>query len=115
MKKLSRMIGFIGGVSSLLLWLIFIFLNPYSTVVGSDTVLLTCFLLVLPAFLALLSTIYLSEWGMLIVVIWALPISLYLTLTPGIFALMGIAWLLYLLSFILMITEKKNNYSVDFI
>jgi hypothetical protein len=108
-KKLSLLFGIIGGVSSIILWFLLNFKNPYSSLVTTDTIGNTFFLLLLPALLALFAAITAKRWLMLLAFIWALPISLYLALTPGIFALYGVTCLFYFASFLCMRYVKFNK------
>lgn len=106
---MSRVVGFIAGLMNMLIWAMFTFFNPYSSAfVGIDTALLTFFLLALPALFIMIFIRVSNHFFMLIAVIWSLPCSLYFALTPGIFAIAGFAWLLYLLSFILITIYKKK-------
>ncbi|MFC0562486.1 hypothetical protein ACFFH4_27035 [Halalkalibacter alkalisediminis] len=100
-KKLSSVLGVIAGLASIILWLVFIFFNPYSSA-GIGTILISFFMLLLPALLAVKASIQYKDFELLIAFIWSLPYSVYFAFTPGIFALFGISCLLYLVSFILI-------------
>lgn len=59
-------------------------------------------MLFIPACLAIVAVISAKPAFMLIAFIWALPYSLYLFFTPGIFKFFGASCLLYLISYLLM-------------
>ncbi|MED1607871.1 hypothetical protein P4U90_21370 [Cytobacillus kochii] len=114
MKEISRVVGFIAGLISMIIWGMFTFFNPYSSdFVGIGTALLTFFLLALPALFIIIFIRVSNQFIMLIAVIWSLPCSLYFALTPGFFAIAGLAWLLYLISLILLTLHKKKYNSVN--
>ncbi|MEK5429198.1 hypothetical protein [Cytobacillus sp. FSL R7-0680] len=113
MKEISRVVGFIAGLISMIIWGMFTFLTYSSDFVGIGTALLTFFLLALPALFIIIFIRVSNQFIMLIAVIWSLPCSLYFALTPGFFAIAGLAWLLYLISLILMTLHKKKYNSVN--
>ncbi|WP_156289529.1 hypothetical protein [Oceanobacillus salinisoli] len=109
MKKMSKIFGVIGGISGIILWSILVYINPYSDSVGANSNIGLFFMLFLPACLAIIASFITSSILLFISFLWSLPYSLYLSLTPGIFALFGLVCLTYLLSFvILLITERKK-------
>lgn len=101
-KILPRIIGVAGGLLSIILWTIFNFFNPYSNQIEVDPALIMFFMILLPAVLAIIASITSKPSWVLIAFIWATPYSLYLVLTPGIFALFGISCMFYLLSFLMI-------------
>lgn len=101
--KLSSVIGLLSGILSILLWIIFFFFNPYSNLgLGFDTFIGTVLVLVLPAFLAIYASIRTKRLLMLLAFIISVLPSLYVMLTPSIFALFGLVNVLYLVSYFLM-------------
>ncbi|MCK1998636.1 hypothetical protein MPH47_15635 [Psychrobacillus psychrodurans] len=102
MLKKSSLLGLVAAIISIVLWMLLNFFNPYSNGTSNDTTLITLFMLVLPATLAIISSFTARKSLMLIAFIWSLPISLYMLMTPGIFLLFGITSFCYLLSYILM-------------
>lgn len=77
----------------------------------------TFFMLFLPAFLAIIASLTSKNALMLIAFLWSLTLSLYLGLTPGIFAMFGITSVSYLMSYLFMrLANKKrfinNNFKV---
>ena len=69
----------------------------------------TFFMLFLPACLAIIASLITKKFLMLLAFVWSLPLSLYLVLTPGIFALFGITCITYLISFLFMKLSKSKN------
>ena len=113
MKKISRFLGVVTGLSSVFLWLVLVFFNPYSSDDGARIAVITFTMLLLPACLAIIAAIQPNSTGMLIAFIWSLPVSAYLAMTPGIFAFFGLSSFIYLVSFIMMLIGKKivnNNF-----
>ena len=110
MKNVSRFLGTIAGLSSICLWIVLIFFNPYSSAwVGTAAITFT--MLLLPACCAIIAAMYSNSTGMLVAFIWSLPLSAYLAMMPGIFVFFGLTSFVYLVSFIMMIVGKKimNN------
>ncbi len=108
MKKVGLFLGVIAGVSSIFLWVVFSFLNPYSSP-AADSLVNTFVTLFLPACLAIFASITSKKFLMLVAFLWSIPISYYVSLTPGIFALFGVTCLLYLMCFLLMIFTEKSR------
>ena len=104
----SLLLGGIGGFASIVLWIIFTFLNPYSNGTEMGPIVIIFLMLFLPACLALVATISSRRLLMLLSFIWSLPFSLYVVLTPGIFALFGATCMLYLISFLFMKSVKSK-------
>ncbi|RIW28942.1 hypothetical protein D3H55_20470 [Bacillus salacetis] len=105
-------LGMSSGIASLALWLLFSFHNPYSTVTDIGPMFITFFMLCLPGALAIAASIKRKPKWLFLSFIWSLPLSLYLVLTPGVFALFGVTSIMYLMGFILMGNKKgmrKNH------
>ncbi|PGZ90947.1 hypothetical protein [Bacillus sp. AFS029533] len=109
MIKISSILGVCSSVVSILLWVVLNYFNPYSNGIETDVVTRTAIMLFFPACLALFASLTYRKWLLLVAFIWSLPISLYLALTPGIFAVFGITSLCYLISFIFMLKEKRRK------
>ncbi|PKG27598.1 hypothetical protein CWS20_17885 [Cytobacillus horneckiae] len=105
-RKTSIFLGVIAGVSSIFLWFVLNFYNPYSNLTDSEPMINTFFMLFLPACLAIIASLTSKIFLMLIVFLWSLPISLYLFFTPSIFALFGLTSIFYLISLLLMRRAK---------
>ncbi|MFX3632393.1 MAG: hypothetical protein ACE3L7_09495 [Candidatus Pristimantibacillus sp.] len=109
-KSISYSIGLLASIGSIILWILFAFLNPYThEPVARDVLLNTLLTLCLPACLALLATIIRRARFMLIAFVWSLPISLYTAMTPSIFKWFGLTCLLYLIAGLLMINKNKQR------
>ncbi|WP_129692256.1 hypothetical protein [Gottfriedia acidiceleris] len=107
MLKNASILGVCTSVVSILLWVVLNYFNPYSNSTETDVVTRTAIMLFFPAYLALFASLTYRKWILLLAFIWSLPISLYMALTPGIFAVFGITSLCYLISFILMRKVKR--------
>ncbi|OZU89420.1 hypothetical protein CIL03_06830 [Virgibacillus indicus] len=81
----SRWLGGIAGITSIALWFILIFFNPYSEAFQMEPFLNTLFTLFLPACLAIGAAVAKRKYFMLIAFIWSAPMSTYMALTPGVF------------------------------
>ena len=108
-RNIGKLVGGIGGVASILLWILLSFFNPYDSQVDFEPIKNTFFMLFLPASLALISTLTSERWLMLLAFIWSLPLSLYFILTPGIFLLFGVTCIAYLISYVCMILPMKKK------
>ncbi|MFD1039691.1 hypothetical protein ACFQ3N_14985 [Virgibacillus byunsanensis] len=107
-KKTAIFTGVTAGISSMVLWIIMNFYNPYSSILEYEPLASTFFMLFLPAALATVAALTSKKFFMLITFLWSLPLSLYFLLTPGIFALFGITSFAYLISYLFM-REKKRS------
>ncbi len=108
MQKKSAFLGIAGGFITILLWLLFAFINPYNTP-SIEPIFNTFFMLVLPACLAVYASTKLSNRMMIIAFLWSLPLNLYMIATPGIFAYFGISSALYLISILLSLFNKQSS------
>ncbi|PWU68249.1 MULTISPECIES: hypothetical protein [Gracilibacillus] len=105
----SRIIGTIAGLSSLLLWFSFHFMNPYNDLIGIEPFFRTTLLLALPACLAIYAAWRRKKVPMLIAFIWSFPLSLYTGLTQSMYSFFGITCLFYLTSYFLMLLSERTN------
>ncbi|MED4018252.1 hypothetical protein [Sutcliffiella cohnii] len=106
-KNIS-VVGIAGGVFSIILWINFAFVNPYNDPTMGP-MLNTFFMLLLPACLAIFSSIKLSQLLMFIAFVWSVPMSIYLIATPGIFSLFGLTSAFYLVSFLLIRFGRRST------
>src|SRR5690625_365032 len=115
MKIFANVICIGASVASIILWIIFIFFNPYDTGnISSDLFFRTFMMLLLPALLALGATVTFRKVFLFIAFIWSLPMSIYLALTPGIFAFFALTSIGYLFSYLLLkINDKKSEQYLD--
>ncbi|SHG60127.1 hypothetical protein SAMN05216225_104415 [Ornithinibacillus halophilus] len=107
-KRFSIILGVFAGTSSIILFFFLHFMNPYNNAFQTGAFVNTLLTLFLPACLALLAVIKTRHIFMLIAFIWSLPISLYISLTPGVFAFFGLTNLCYLISFLLAYLHHKR-------
>ena len=101
-------IGVMAGLFSIGLWIVLVFFNPYTVASPGKAAVNTFMMLVIPACLAIVASIMNKKYFLLIAFIWSLPISLYLALTPGIFALFIAPCIAYLICFLLMLFPKNK-------
>jgi len=114
LRILGSVLGVIAGVFSIALWIVLIFKNPYTGSSPEDMATTTFVTLCLPACLAIISSIMNKKYLMLTAFIWSLPISLYVMMTPGIFAWFIAPCITYFICFLLMAfymnkSERKNS------
>lgn len=111
-KRISYCIGLFASIGSIILWILFVFFNPYThEPVERDVLLNTLLTLCFPACVALLATLIKRPSLMFIAFVWSLPISLYTAMTPSIFKWFGLTCLLYLVAGLLMINKDKKYQS----
>ncbi|MGP4108196.1 hypothetical protein [Virgibacillus sp. L01] len=101
-RKTSNLLGIIAGIASIILWFV---LKPTEY----EPMINTFFSLALPAVVAIIASLISYNFLMLIAFLWSLPISLYMVLTPSYFALFGITCTCYLISFILLLLDRRRN------
>lgn len=108
--KITKLIGLLASIGSMILWIVCIFINPYTHErAENDVLLITLFTLFVPACVALIGSVINKTSLMFIAFVWSVPISLYMAMTPSIFKLFGITSVLYLVSGILMIRKKGSR------
>lgn len=103
-----RTIITLASIGTIVLWCLLNFFNPYAEP-ANELLLRTFIFLFVPACLALTATYVKKPLLMIIASVWSLPISLYLLMTPSIFALFGVTSILYLVGGILAIRENKSR------
>ena len=108
MKRLSVILGVSAAVFSMVLWVVLVAFNPYADTGEGETVVNTFLMLVLPAVIAAVSSVMRKKLWLFAAFLWSLPLSLYLTGTPGIFAFFGLTSLCYFVSFLLMFSSDKK-------
>ncbi|WLD94310.1 hypothetical protein [Alkalihalobacillus sp. AL-G] len=109
MCLIARGIGFVASISSIVLWIIMIFLNPYSPGTSLDVVINTFVTLLTPACVVLIGTYFNHSPAIYIGFVISLPISLYLLGTPGIFLFFGVTSFLYLITAVLFTVHNRFN------
>lgn len=102
-RKLSLLIrlGYSAASASIVLWILFVFFNPYSSGLVRGSAVTTFLMLLLPALLFTAGIALRRSSLLIIAFLWSLPYSLYMAMTPGIFLLFGLTSFLYLLCFVL--------------
>ncbi|CAN7444182.1 hypothetical protein [Paenibacillus sp. LjRoot56] len=109
--KITKLIGLLASIGSMILWIIFALFNPYTHErVENDVLVITLFTLFIPACVALLATVIRRPSLMFIAFVWSLPISLYTAMTPSMFKMFGITSVMYLIAGILMIRDARSRH-----
>lgn len=108
MRKTVLILGTMAGLSSIALWVVLVFYNPYTPSASDGLAATTLLMLVLPACLAIISSLIHKKYLMLMAFIWSLPLSLYLAFTPGIFAWFFASCIAYFVSFLLMVSVESR-------
>lgn len=111
MVKTTNLLGLLAGISSVILWIILQFFNPYLSSIEFEPFMNTLFFLLLPAILGIYASLAKRKTFMLIAFLWSVPLSLYLTLTPGIFAFFGLTCFMYLISYLLLAVGEKRKWT----
>ncbi|GMK37159.1 hypothetical protein PCCS19_02120 [Paenibacillus sp. CCS19] len=102
--KLS-LIGLTGSFLSIVLSVILMFWNPYSSQeVSNYTMLVILIMLVIPACVGVVASIYKLRYLMGIALVWSLPMGVYLSIAsiPSVFNLYAVVLLMYLASALMM-------------
>lgn len=109
MRVVTLTLGVVAGLFSIVLWIVLVFYNPYTTSIIDKMAVNTFIMFCLPACLAIVSALLNKHYLMLIAFIWSLPISLYLMLTPGIFSWFIALCITYFICFLLMLFTKNKR------
>lgn len=109
MKYVQLVLGLLAGLCSIALWVIFVYFNPYSNLNDMTTATTTFIMLCLPGIIAIIASIINQKYLMLIAFFWSLPISLYVMLTPGIFALFIVPCIMYFICFLLKLLSRSKG------
>lgn len=109
MRITGLIFGVIAGVFSIVMWTVFTFYNPYAVSGTMDAALSTFIMICLPACLAIAASCKNKKILMFAAFIWSLPFSLYLMLTPGIFAWFMAPCVTYLICYLLMRNSGKGK------
>jgi hypothetical protein len=95
-------VGVVSSLGCILLWLVFLFFNPYNRAIPGATQVLGAFMIGVSA-LGALAAYKKQPWPMYVLFLALfVPVGLYVLLTPGVFMLIGIFDLLFLGSALLL-------------
>ncbi|MFF2091352.1 hypothetical protein [Paenibacillus sp. NPDC058174] len=99
--KLTNLIGYTASISTILLWIIFVWVNPYGPGLEKTSAFITFMMLVLPA--VIFGTGLMLEKSMILLAayIWSFPYSMYMVVTPGVFMLFGMTSFIYFICFMM--------------
>ncbi|WP_419962477.1 hypothetical protein [Psychrobacillus sp. BM2] len=109
MRTIGLILGVKAGVYSIVLWVLLVFYNPYTGSSPENVAVNTFVMLCLPACLAIIAAFMEKKYLMLIAFIWSLPISLYVMLTPSIFAWFIASCITYFICYLLMLLPKNKS------
>jgi hypothetical protein len=106
--RMPYAMGVVCGAAAFILWAIFLFWNPYRAPdVQSALIPAVMSVLVLCGIGAALLR---APWGMLVFGAAALPIGLYVLLTPGIFKFIGVATIGFVLAALCAVAAARKPY-----
>lgn len=104
MPNVSRSLGILASLGAFILYIILAFFNPYNP----SGLTLPIFLMMLVAIASAAVAYFMRPyWVLVLFAVSFIPIGLYMLGTPGLFRLIGIFDLLYLLAGILMLVSKR--------
>ena len=110
MLQAGRWIGFFASVTTLCLWAVFLFANPYgSEGIESDTFAPAALMMALAAAGMLAAWRIIPILMFIVFAISLFPVGLYLLGTPGIFRWVGVCNFLFLPSGLLMRVRRRHN------
>ncbi|MEH7250662.1 hypothetical protein V7111_00820 [Neobacillus niacini] len=108
--KLTRLIGAVGSIGSLLFCGYILLFNPYThSSVEPDVFISFTIMYLLPVLLAFYASFSLKPKLMIVCSIWALPLSIYCLATPGIFKWLIFGPILILIVGIRMFKNMRTN------
>jgi hypothetical protein len=105
-NKLGAILGLIALILGVSLWIVLIFFNPYANSTNS-LIITSISTMLLPALIALFAVIKCNHILMLGSFLLSLPINLYLMGTPGIFKFIIVCSFFYLLSGVILFSNKS--------
>jgi len=106
----SKVIGIIGSVGSLLYCGYFLFNNPYVHASPElDALASFTMMFFLPMFIAICASLSLKPLLLITCSVWAMPLSLYLTATPGVFKWLIIGPFLVFIAGAMMLKKSRNR------
>ncbi|WP_425800800.1 hypothetical protein ACHOLT_11675 [Desulfitobacterium sp. Sab5] len=113
-EKVGATIGVTASILGIVLWMIFIFYNPYvKDVVTDEQLKITFVRLGLPAACILVASVVNQAWLLYITFAVSLPFYGYMAGTPGIFRLFGLVSVGSIVSAILITIGKRQRRSIE--
>lgn len=112
MRKLtSYFLGFLGVAGYIVLTIIFLFFNPYtSRPVGQDTMFIMTVFMILPTILAYVFVILSKKIFSMVFLLALLPLTIYfLIASTTIWNFYLLAWFILLISIIIRPKKEKTN------
>lgn len=106
--RTASVLGLAGAVGSIVLWVIYVFLNPYHDTFEMETFWRTFSMLLLPALLAIYAAWQVKSILMYVAFLWSFPMGVYMSASPGLFKLYGLVLLFYLVSASSMARSKRS-------
>lgn len=101
---IANIVGLLASIGGMFLTIIFIYFNHYGYGgISSGTVKIAYATLFAPALFALVTLLFKKYRLVFVAFLWSLPISLYLSGTPGIFKMFGVICTLYLVTALLFL------------
>lgn len=99
------LLGLVSAIGCLILCAIFLYANPYgSSDLTNETISIMYAMLIFPALIGVVASLFNNRIVMIIVCIWSLPYGLYISVAsiPSIWNLFGVVLMLYVLSAVQM-------------
>ena len=107
--RLASSVGVASSFGCILLWLGFLFFNPYNRAIPTATHTLGAFMIGVSA-LGVLAAYKEQPWLMYVLFLALfVPVGLYCLLTPGVFVLIGVFDLLFLGSALLLHRAQRRE------
>lgn len=103
--------GVIASLGSIFLWIVFLFVNPYSDAGISGVTYGIAFVMLSLGVLGIVASLKSRAYLMYLVFLGSLPAGLYFLLTPGVFRWLGLFCGLYLVSAVVMTFHKFRRSS----
>lgn len=103
--SIHKIPGIIGGVISILTYIVVCFFNPYASS-SFDSIMILFFMLFIPACLAIYASSVTKNGLLLFCIFWSSPIIIYLSLGEGIFNYVWVNLIFYFISYISIKIKK---------
>lgn len=107
---LARVLGLSAAITTMLLYFIFLFVNPYSQEGMTGGTYVISAIMISLAVLAAWGAFSLKPWMLFLAFVGSfVPVGFYFLFTPGIFAFIGVANLLYLFAGMMMFADRRGT------
>lgn len=105
--SVARVLGVGSAATTTFLWCTLLFFNPYNGEGITTGTYVVGALIIILALVAAWGSLTAKSWVLVVAFVASfMPIGLYMLGTPGVFALIGVANVLYLIAAIVLITDR---------